>query len=303
MRLAVATLETDLSGALALGGAALALAEQGRATLLSASLAADALVLGALQREDTLRTRSPARFDVRLARRATTGIEAQLSGQVLYHALALPSVSTLFPDASSRTLLNRNLRALLRGYAAAGIPLRYFGTEVLALLGRPVALLGYDQRNSGAILIEVFVGLEAPCVVRSALKREPPAALYEPLRSSPAPTDLLARVVAGTLERLGASADEIVPEPEVVAELEVVGDASSVAVPIGVVEAVARPRVRLFGDVLASTAGLARVEEAAQSVLDAGGALSPQVLEPLAGWALDGARPPDLLTALALAAR
>jgi hypothetical protein len=302
MRLAVATLETDLPGALALGGAALALAEQGRPALLSASFAGDALVLGALQREDTLRSRSPARFGASIARRVSTGIEAQLSGAVLYHALGLPSVSTLFPDASARTLLNRNLRALLRGYAAAGVPLRYFGTEVLALLGRPVALVGYDQRASGAVLIEVFVGLEAPCVVRSALKREPPSALYEPLRSAAVPTDLLARVVAGTLERLAASAEEVTPPPGAVQELDVAGQASSVAVPIGAVEAVVTPRVRLFGDVLASTAGLARVEAAAQATLDAGGALGAQVLEPLTGWALDGARPPDLLAALELAA-
>ena len=187
-QLALATVETDLDTALELGARALAWTEtNGRTLLASASFTAQALVLGSLQREDTLRARSPARFDVRIARRRSTGTEAQLDGAVLYHALTLPRVDALFSDATARTLLNRNLRALMRGYAAASVPFRYFGTEVLAVLGHPVALVGYDQTASGAVLIEVLIGLETPCVVRSALKREAPASLYQVLRSEPAP--------------------------------------------------------------------------------------------------------------------
>jgi hypothetical protein len=301
MQLAVATLETDLDRALGLGSAALALAEDGRAALLSASFAADALVLGALQREDTLRLRSPARFDGRVARRATTGTEAQLSGPVLYHALALPSVSTLFPDASARTLLNRNLRAVLRGYTAAGVPLRYFGTEVLALLGQPVALVGYDQAESGAILIEVLIGLEAPCVVRSALKREPAGALYQVLRSQPEPRELLERAVSGILERLAATADPVSPTPSTLGAAHFEGTPSAVGIPLGVVEATLTPRVRITGDLLTSSAALRKVERAAQTARDAGAALSAELLAPLQGAPLDGARSADVLQALELA--
>ena len=307
MQLAVATLdetETTLSGALELGASALSLAEAGRAALLSASFEAEALLLGRLQREDTLRGRSPASFGASPLRRLTTGTEAQLCGPVLYHALALPRVDALFPDASPRTLLNRNLRAILRGYTAAGVPLRYFGTEVLALLGRPVALVGYDQSDSGAVLIEVLIGLRAPCVVRSALKREPAAALYEVLRSEPAPSDLLGRAVSGIVERLDATLDDVagaLPAGRPWSEPAWQGTPSGVEIPLGVVEASLAPRVRFSGDLLVSSAALRRVEQAAQAARDAGTPLSPEVLAPLQGAPLDGARPADLLRALELA--
>jgi hypothetical protein len=301
--LAIATFEADLNGALELGGRALGWTEQhGRALLVSASLRAEALVLGALQRADTLRARSNARLDVPLTRRRSTGTEAQLSGAVLYHALTLPSVNTLFGDATPRTLLNRNLRLILQGYTAAGAPLRYFGTEVLALLGHPVALLGYDQTASGAVLIEVLVGLENPCVVRSAIKRESPAALYPLLRAAPAPQDFLARVVAGITKRLGATAVDVsasLPvESGVMTEPDESGTPAAVSIPLGVVEAVASPRVRITGDLLASTFALNEVEALAQAERDAGAPLSEAVLGPLRAAPLDGARLPDVLSAL-----
>jgi hypothetical protein len=301
MQLAVATLETTLDGALLLGTAALKLAEAGRVTLLSASFEAEALVLGRLQREETLRTRSAARFDVPVVRRTTTGTEAQLSGAVLYHALALPRVDALFPDASARTLLNRNLRALLRGYTAAGVPFRYFGTEVLAVLGRPVALVGYDQGESGAVLIEVLIGLEAACVVRPALKREPPAALYEVLRAEPAAHELLRRAVSGIVERLAATVEEVQPTLGASLTTTFEGIPSAVTTPLGVVEAVVAPRVCFSGDLLVSSAALRRVEILAERARQAGAVLSDEILLPLRGYPLDGARPADLLHALQLA--
>jgi hypothetical protein len=299
--LAVSTRATSLAEALSLGGSALALCrDRNVPALVSAACEADALVLGKLQREDTLRERSPARFSS-VVRRTTTGTESQLCGAVLYHALALPRVDALFPDASARTLLNRNLRALLRGYAAAGVPLRYFGTEVLALLGHPVALVGYDQLESGAVLIEVLVGLQQPCVVRPALKREPPAALYQLLRSSPEPEALLEKVVAGVVERLGVSPLEVdLPAPAPLAELSALGPAASVVIPLGTLEASWEPVARITGDLLVGTAALSRVEALAQRALVTGAPLDASVLEPLKGAPLDGARPGDLLQALSL---
>ncbi|HYP86698.1 MAG TPA: hypothetical protein VEQ59_01055 [Polyangiaceae bacterium] len=300
--LGLATIEAGLGEVLALGGRALAWSEAQQApALVSAGLSGEALVLGRLQREETLQARSPARFEVSLARRATTGTEAQLSGAVLYHALALPRVDALFSDASARTLLNRNLRAILRGYTAAGVPFRYFGTEVLALLGQPVALVGYDQVASGAVLIEVLIGLEAPCVVRSALKREPPAPLYSILRDRPAPLDLLQRAVRGVVERLGATTSNIenaLPAAVAVPPIEASEKIAEVAIPLGVVEAAVAPRVRITGDLLVGSAALSRVEALAQAAADAGVPLSEALLEPLRGEPLDGARPPDLLGAL-----
>lgn len=301
-QLSIATFATDLGAALELGGRALAWTEtHARPMLASASFTAQALLLGALQREDTLRSRSSAKFDVQLARRRTTGTEAQLDGAVLYHALALPRVDALFPDASARTLLNRNLRAILRGYTAAGVPLRYFGTEVLALLGQPVALVGYDQAESGAVLIEVLIGLENPCVVRPALRREPPAALYRLLGSSPPPHELLLRAVAGIAERLGAAtADVAASLPEAVAPrlIEALPPPASAPIPLGVVEAVTAPSPRITGDLLVSSAALSRVEALMQVALAAGEPPSDALLAPLIGSPIDGARATDLLQVL-----
>ena len=305
--LAVATFETDLDGALALGGRALAWTEaSGRALLASASLTADALVLGSLQREDTLRVRSSARFDGRIVRRRTTGTEAQLEGAVLYHALALPRVDALFSDATARTLLNRNLRAVLRGYTAAGVPFRYFGTEVLAVLGHPVALVGYDQVASGVVLIELLIGLENPCVVRPALKREPPAALFPLLRQSPPAHEFLCKAVAGIVDRLGATPLDVaaaLPVAPAAAEPVAGSVRGSVAIPLGVVEAVTVPEVRVTGDLLVGTAALHELEQRVTQALSDGERPNNEWLAALAGAPLDGARPADLLEALSLAVR
>lgn len=290
--LAVATHETDLRGALELGGRALSYAGQAqRAVLVSAALRAEALVLGALQLESSLKLRSPARFEG-VVRRLTSGTEAQLSGNVLYHALALPRVDALYPDASPRTLLNRNLRALLRGYTAAGVPLRYFGTEVLALLGHPVALVGYERAENGCYLIEIFVGLDAPCVVRPALRREAPSALLPILRSATAPIDLLQKVVSGVVERLGVSAEDVSAAVSdaplhLASELVDAAPAASVPIPLGVVEAALTPRLQLSGDLLVGSAALRRFAALLEQGTDA----------TWQGEPLDGARPPDLLQA------
>jgi hypothetical protein len=309
--LALATVETDLNGALELGGRALAWTEtHGRALLASASLTAQALVLGSLQRADTLPARSPTRFDVQVARRRSTGTEAQLDGAVLYHALALPRVDALYSDASARTLLNRNLRALLRGYAAAGVPFRYFGTEVLAVLGHPVALVGYDQTASGAVLIEVLIGLENPCVVRPALKREPPAALYPLLRRSPPAHDLLCTAVNGVVDRLGATAIDVaasLPAASATANCQLPTAnplaPATVTVPLGVVEAIVTPAVSITGDLLVGRAALGRFEARAAEALTRGDTPTHDLLTAFDGAPIDGARPPDLLQALLLAMR
>lgn len=297
--LGVARFETTLNDALSLGPRALSWVEQGRTpALISAAFEADALVLGSLQREDTLRERSSARF-VNVVRRATTGTEAQLSGRVLYHALALPHVNALYADASPRTLLNRNLRAILRGYTAAGVPLRYFGTEVLALLGHPVALVGYDMAASGAVLIEVLLGLDEPCVVRPALKREPPASLCGVMKRELDAAELLERAEQGIVSRLEAQTLSVELASSVGGVGELPGETPrAVAIPLGVVEAVTTPSVRFTGDLLVGTAALARVETAAQAALDAGQPLTEALLSPSP---LDGAKPADLLAALTAA--
>lgn len=304
--LAVATLDTDLPGALSLGSSALGFAErEGVPLLLSARCTTEALVLGALQHPDTLPKRSPARFDGSVLCRRTTGTEAQLRGDVLYHALALPRVDALFPDASARTLLNRNLRALLRGYAGAGIPLRYFGTEVLALHSRPVALVGYDQSPTGAVLIEVLVGLAEPCVVRPAVRREPASSLFGALGRELPPGDLLRSVVAEVLAALGRTPRDVaasLPPAELPPAVPRSLPTVTLPIPLGALEACVDPAPSLTGDLLVSRAALDAVLALAASALERGEALTEAVLAPLVGAPLDGARPPDVLRALMQAA-
>lgn len=300
--LAVATFETDLEGALGLGSRGLAWTEaHARPLLASASFTAEALVLGSLQREATLRGRSAARFERRIARRRSSGTEAQLEGAVVYHALTLPRVDALFGDAKARTLLNRNLRAVLRGYAAVGVPFRYFGTEVLAVLGHPVALVGYDQLASGAVLIELLIGLENPCVVRPALKREPPAALFPLLRQTPHAHDFLCKAVSGIVDRLGATPVDVaaaLPMAPAVPELLPSAVVASVKIPLGVVEAAVTPELRITGDLLVGSAALHSFEQRAAQALARREKLGSDLLTAFDGAPLDGARPPDLLQAL-----
>jgi hypothetical protein len=213
----------------------------------------------------------------------------------------LPRVDALFSDATARTLLNRNLRALMRGYAAAGVPFRYFGTEVLAVLGHPVALVGYDQTASGAVLIEVLIGLENPCVVRPALKREPPTALYPLLRRSPPAHEFLLAAVAGIVDRLGATPVDVaaaLPVAPAVPEPLPSAVAASVAVPLGVVEAALEPALRITGDLLVGSASLRSFERRAAEALQRGESPGTDLLTVFDGAPMDGARPPDLLQAL-----
>lgn len=304
--LALASFETDLDQALEIGGRALAWTEtHGRPLLASASFRSQALVLGSLQREATLRTRSRARFDVRVVRRRSSGSEAQLDGAVLYHALTLPRVDALFGDASARTLLNRNLRALLRGYTSAGVPFRYFGTEVLALLGHPVALVGYDQLTSGAVLIEVLIGLENPCVVRPALPREPPAPLFQLLRRAPSPHEFLQEAVRGIVAGLQATSVDVTAALPVAApalEPSAALVQASVPIPLGVVEAALEPELRVTGDLLVGSAALGRFEQRAAETRARGEPFGDDLLTAFAGAPIDGARPTDLLQALRIAA-
>jgi hypothetical protein len=75
----------------------------------------------------------------------------------------------------------------------------------------------------------------------------------------------------------------------------------AVTIPLGVVEAALAPSPRITGDLLISRAALAEVEQRAQALYEAGQPLQASVLEPLSGAPLDGARPADLLQALAAA--
>jgi hypothetical protein len=157
--------------ALHAGPALLDAAREARAPAFAASLVeGPAVVLGQHQRAPRVLDVAGCRAaGVPVFRRATPGTAAFLGRRALVLSLALPHVAALFPDASHRTLLNRNVRPFLRGFTAAGALAHYFGRDVVSIRKRPAALLAFDAGDDGAVLIEVIAGFDQPFALPAEL--------------------------------------------------------------------------------------------------------------------------------------
>lgn len=176
-----------------------------------------AVLLGLHQRAERVLEGAACRAGgVAIFRRATSGTAAFVGRRALVFSLALPGVAALFPDASPRTLLNRNVRPLLRGLSAAGALAHYFGREVVSVRKRPAVLLGFDVGEDGAVLVEAIAGLEEPFALPAALASEDeraldrfagraPLALAEVLSAGTTP-EWVARCVAEAFAARGSSA-------------------------------------------------------------------------------------------------
>lgn len=158
----VAPRNRSIAEALELGRVSLHKAEEDRVAVVAASFVrGPAVVLGAKQRAGrVLDLAACADAGAGVLRRATTGTAAFVAGQGLIFTLALPHVAFLLPDATPRTLLNRNVRLFLKGFTKAGVLAHYFGREWISLRQKLVALLGYEVTRAGAVLIEVFLGFD-----------------------------------------------------------------------------------------------------------------------------------------------
>jgi len=198
----------SIDDALGAGSALLEVARAERTPCLAASLIeGPAVLLGLHQRAArVLDVAACQRANVRVFRRATAGTAAFAGKRALVFSLALPQVAALFPDASFRTLLNRNVRPFLKGFSAAGALAHYFGREWVSLRKRPGAVLGFDVAEDGAVLIEVIAGFDESIEIPPAFTGEhersiarytghAPTSLAELLRPG-APPDSLARAVA-----------------------------------------------------------------------------------------------------------
>jgi hypothetical protein len=150
--------------ALALGPILLARTAADRVPHLAASVVrGPAVVLGGAQRAGrVLRLDACAARGITVLRRATAGTAAWVEGRAVIWTLALPHVAALVPDATPRTLLNRNVRGFLRGLGRAAAPAQYFGREWIAVLHQPAALLGFEATAGGEVLVEVIAGIDAP---------------------------------------------------------------------------------------------------------------------------------------------
>ena len=104
-----------LAEALALATALLERAAGGEAQIAASLLDGPAVVLGALQRAGrVVDVAACATAGTPVLRRCTTGTAAYIGGRAILWTLALPHVAALHPDATPRTLLNRNVRGCRR---------------------------------------------------------------------------------------------------------------------------------------------------------------------------------------------
>ncbi len=164
--------ELPLAEALGLAPVMLARSEAtGEAYLAATVVRGPAVILGSRQRAGrVLQLDACAAAAMPVYRRLTSGTAAYVGEQGIVWTLALPRVDSMIPDASPRTLLNRNVRPFLRGLTrAGGAPAHYFGREWISVRKRPAALLGFEVSPGGAVLIEVIAGLDAPIAVPEVL--------------------------------------------------------------------------------------------------------------------------------------
>ncbi|HSN99232.1 MAG TPA: hypothetical protein VLS89_13145 [Candidatus Nanopelagicales bacterium] len=180
--------QRSLRDALALAPALLERARAEGAPWIAASLIeGPAILLGAAQRAGrVVDLGACAAAGIPVLRRATTGPAVYLGGRGVAWTLALPHVAALAADASARTLVNRNVRGFLQGFARAGALAHYFGREWISAHRRPAAALAVESAPDGAAILEVWAGYDAPTAIPAALAAPEELAVDRWLGKSPA---------------------------------------------------------------------------------------------------------------------
>jgi hypothetical protein len=283
--------DLDARACVARSRALLDAARDGSVHLAASIVRGPCAALGALQRPEAVVRETP------WVHRATTGAEAWIGGAALWWSLALPRVDALFPDATSRTLLNRNVRGFLRGLTSCGALAHYFGRDVIAVRHRPAALLGYELLDDGRVLLDVIAGWDAPVTLprawqapRRASRPRAEGLALAAVISGREPADVAARVLEAVAARSSQTLDPCSEPPALPEDLYVAPQAQgAVEVPIGWLDAGTLGGAPwLGGDVLTATAWLRRAAEA----LAQGEALPEDAV-------LEGALPEDLARAWA----
>lgn len=181
--------EIPLGEALALGPSMHARSEASGEIALAASVVrGPAVVLGAGQRAGrVLRLDACATTGTAVYRRLTSGTAAYVGERAILWTLALPHVAALVPDATPRTLLNRNVRGFLEGLRRAGGALaHYFGREWISVDRRPAVVLGFEVSAGGAVLLEAIAGWDASLALPEALATAAERAVDRWLGKAPA---------------------------------------------------------------------------------------------------------------------
>jgi len=194
--------ERPLGEALALGDALLQRSAADGASYLAASIVrGPAVALGAAQIAGRVLDLDACRAQgVAVHRRVTAGTAAYVGEQAILWTLALPHVAALFPDATPRTLLNRNVRGFLEGLTRAAGLAHYFGREWISVRRRPAALLGFERRGA-AVLVELLAGVDAPVAIPAALVTDQERAVDRWLGKAPAALGEMTERDASTIAR------------------------------------------------------------------------------------------------------
>ncbi|HKE12487.1 MAG TPA: hypothetical protein VKE73_13050 [Myxococcota bacterium] len=233
-----------------------------------------------------------------LVRRWTGGHATAYGDGILSISLILPGPSAWLSAAESipaEKLLNRHVRGLLRAFSALGAPAFYPGRDCVTVSARPVAYVSCERDAFGVCLVQAVVGLSRPYRAEKNARPGPEEEaagaqatfLAELVRG---PADLGERVGDAVLSAYAARhalSLDVAPlselESQAVAEREarlrlhgpredsVEGMVGSglFATPIGGLEAFVAleqsrtlGRVRILGDFIADSAGVAELEEA-----------------------------------------
>lgn len=92
----------------------------------------------------------------RVFRRSTSGGSFAFHGAALVAVVALPAIDTVWRDATATTFLNRNVRLLLRAFQRAGVRATYLGRDWISAGKRPLAQIGVDFGEGGALVVEAW---------------------------------------------------------------------------------------------------------------------------------------------------
>jgi hypothetical protein len=174
--------------------------------LYGAVLDGAAVALGAYQHApQALRAETFDAIALPVLRRRTGGAAVWAAQGLLYFALGLADASTLMACPPGR-ILNRNVRGLLAGLRALGVPANYFGRDFVAFGKEPGAYLGWDEASDGRVLLEAFVAFDTAFTPAMELNAYPtPEA--PPLRGRRPTTLRAARVGIAPAQALATIAD------------------------------------------------------------------------------------------------
>ena len=157
-----------------------ALSEASPVVAYGAEMSAASVVLGAYQHAPhALRGSAVATLAAPVLRRRSGGGALMASEGVAYFALGLRDASVLLPCPPGR-ILNRNVRGLLAGMRALGIPAYYFGRDFVSVgtAPAPAIAIGWDEAADGRVLLEFFIACTTTFVL-------PPELNGYPYRQSP----------------------------------------------------------------------------------------------------------------------